>query len=246
MDVRVPTHIGSAGGSENPIIVDNIAYNPRDGMEIEVTLANQVKPDELVNENTTNPIHTGYDDFSSLRSRVPMNPQNSVGGSENPFNASAISTYENVAGGVMYNVDNVACDADQVSTQVDRNKSLREYDDFSSLRSRLDAQMRGSDESPITTYENITEEGMTDERAPHATDGANQSSTAPENTTIQTGCDDFVSLRSRATAHTMSSVRNLNKPVTTAEAGATEERVTPAAEETDSVAHDAYTMDLAN
>ena len=92
MDTRYGTLVGSVGGSENPITVKNIAYNTRDGMETEIASVNQMNTVELGDENMTNSVTTGYDNFSSLRSRVPSSPQNSLGGSENPITVAAINT----------------------------------------------------------------------------------------------------------------------------------------------------------
>ena len=112
--------------------------------------------------------------------------------------------------------------------------SLTEYDDFFSLRLRLTTSTRGSDKGPITTYKNITQEGTINhtDSDPYTLDDANRLNT--DNTPKHTGYDDFTSLRLRLTAvQTRSSVGSFDNPITTAEAGAPDDRVTPAAEEID-------------
>ena len=225
----VSTQISSVGGSENPISIENIAYNARCEMEVEVTSANPVTSVELGDNNNTNPIHTGYEDFSSLRSRPSLNLQNSVLGFENPISTLAIHTYENIAQDVMEDAANVACDAKQANTPVYRNISFSEYDDLASLRSRLAAQMRSSNAGPITTHESINQDGMKDHTGSylHTIDDTNQMNTLEDESTITpAGYDDFASLRSRLIVQIGSSVGSLGDSITMAEAG---EDVTPAA-----------------
>ena len=192
-------------------------------MEIKVTSVNQVNTVELEHENMTNPVYTGYNDFSSLKSRVTMCTQNSFGGSKNPITASAITKYESVTQEMMDSADNAACDANQMNTPVGRNMNPTEYDDFSSLRSRLTPQMGSSDESPITKYENITREHMTKHinDYPLASDDANRLNT--DNAAKNTEYDDFTSLRLRLTAQVRSSASGFDDPATTAEVGAEDE-----------------------
>ena len=128
---------------ENPIDMDNnIAYCPPEGTAAEnVACANQVNT--LVEENTS---QTEYDDFSSLKSRVPRLELNTAGGFRNPVISTSIDTYENVALEVMEVAEDAAGDAKQEHTQIDGDTA--EYDDFSSLRSRLASQKRSSAETP--------------------------------------------------------------------------------------------------
>ena len=122
--------------------------------------------------NTT---RTGYDDFSSLRSRLTTEmPQigSSIGDSEDPITAAAVTTDGNKKHERTTVTENETLrnhNQSTFSSMPNENSGLTGYDDFSSLRSRLAAQIRSSVDhyedpvttAAITTDDNFAQEGMT-------------------------------------------------------------------------------------
>ena len=174
----------------------NIACHPPESMSAAENVACVDQVSTVVNENTR---QAEYDDFSSLKSRLPSLAQKSAKGSENPATTAAIQ-YENIAQGVIASAENVVCDASQLNTIVDAS----EYSDFSSLRSRRAAQMRNSAEDPVVIASNA-HEGMTchTENAPHTCEDTSQLKTLEDEN--QTDYDSFSSLRARLVTQSRSS-----------------------------------------
>ena len=178
---------------------ENIAYRPPESMSAAENAACVDQVSIVVNENTR---QAEYDDFSSLKSRLPSLAQKSAKGSENPATTAAIQ-YENIAQGVIASAENVVCDASQLNTIVDGS----EYSDFSSLRSRRSAQTRNSAEDPVIIASNA-HEGMTchTENAPHTCEDTSQLKTSEDEN--QTDYDSFSSLRARLVTQSRSSCGN--------------------------------------
>ena len=114
----------------------NIAYRAPKSMSAAENVACVDQVSTVVNENTS---QAEYDDFSSLKSRVPRLAQKSARGFENPITTAALQ-YENIAH-----------EATKVAENVRDAGVNAEYDDFSSLRSRPVAQLRKSAEDTVMT-----------------------------------------------------------------------------------------------
>ena len=162
----------------------------------------------VVNKNTN---QAEYDDFSALKSRLPKLAQKSARGFENPVTTSA-TQYENIAHEATEVVEN-GCDACQVNTIADVNT---EYDDFSSLRSRLAAQSRNSAEDLVITEKNIAYNVPRSlichtENALHTCDDPNQLK-APEDENPM-DYDNFSSLTARLATQIGSSCEGQKNPI---------------------------------
>ena len=177
----------------------NIAYRHPESMSATENVVCVDQVSTVLNENTR---QAEYDDFSSLKSRLPSLAQKSAKGSENPATTAAIQ-YENIAQGVIASAENVVCDASQLNTIVDGS----EYSDFSSLRSRRAAQIRNSAEDPIIIASNA-HEGMTchTDNAPHTCEDTSQLKTSEDGN--QADYDSFSSLRARLVTQSRSSCGN--------------------------------------
>ena len=121
----------------------NIAYRAPKSMSAAENVACVDQVNTVVKENTS---QAEYDDFSSLKSRVPRLAQKSARGFESPITTAALQ-YENIAHEATKVAENVH-DARQVNTIADVNA---EYEDVSSLRSRPVAQLRKSAEDTFMT-----------------------------------------------------------------------------------------------
>ena len=187
----------------------NIAYSSHEGTAAK-SIAGADQVNILVEENTS---RADYDDFSSLKSRVPRLELNSAGGLRNPVTTStSIGVYENVALEVMAVAEDAASDAKQENTQVDGDTA--QYEEFSSLRSRLASQKRSSAETFISTEAYNAHDRIAghEENVTHALEDNNQQKI--DGTTNPTGYDDFSSLRLRLVEQIRSSFEGVENPIT--------------------------------
>ena len=159
----------------------------------------------------------GYDDFSSLKSRVPMLVQSSAEGIRNHPNPTTSNiTYENTASKDQTKLAATDHLASHPNDQRIKGTSQAGYDDFSSLKSRVPMLVQSN-----ATYENIaskdqTKLAATDDNVSHP-NHKGQKMVRDENTTNESKYEDFsVSLCSRVSRPMHSSARDLEDPFTTA------------------------------